>query len=187
MALFPLFINIEGKNVLIVGAGEVALRKIEKLLPFKPKITVVAKEIKRDEIKKLAEEGKINLINRGFLFTDIDRKELVIVAVDDINLQREIYNYCVRKKIPVNSVDSPDYCTFIFPAYVKKDDIVIGITTSGNLPGLSAKLRKHIEKNIPENLEDIFQKIKNVREELPKGKDRQKKILQLIDELFEEE
>ena len=184
MALFPLFINIENKEVLVVGAGEVALRKIEKLLPFQPKITVVAKEIKRDEIKELAEEGKINLIKRGFLFTDIDRKELVIVAVDDINLQREIYNYCVRKKIPVNSVDSPDYCTFIFPAYVKKDNIVIGITTSGKAPALSGKLREIVEDCLPDNIENILKELEEIKKKYPKGKERQKLIMEKLDELI---
>jgi len=185
MALFPLFVNIEEKEVLVVGAGEVALRKIEKLLPFKPKITVVAKEIKKDEIKKLADEKKINLINRSFLFTDVDGKELVIVAVDDINLQREIYNYCYRKKIPVNSVDSPQFCTFIFPAYVKKDDIVIGITTSGKAPGLSKKLKEIIEKSLPENIENILKKLEEIRKKYPKGKKRQNLILKTVNKLLE--
>jgi precorrin-2 dehydrogenase/sirohydrochlorin ferrochelatase len=182
MALFPMFVDIEGKNILIVGAGEVALRKIEKLIPFKPKLTVVAKEIVREEIKKLAEENNIHLIERNFLFTDIDGKEIVIVAVDDINLQREIYNYCVRRKIPVNSVDSPNYCTFIFPAYVKRGDIVVGITTSGNAPGLSGRLRKLIENYLPEDLENILDELIKIRESMPKGEERQEVIKKLVEE-----
>ncbi len=182
MALFPMFVDIKDKNVLIVGAGEVALRKIEKLIPFEPNITVVAKEIVRDEIKDLAEKHNIHLIERAFLFTDIDGKEIVIVAVDNIDLQREIYNYCVRRKIPVNSVDSPDYCTFIFPAYVKRGDIVIGITTSGKAPGLSGKLRKLIESYLPEDLENILDELIKIRETLPKGEERQELIKKLVDE-----
>ncbi len=182
MALFPIFIDIQGKNILIVGAGEVALRKIEKLLPFNPKITVVAKEIVREEIKHLSKENKIKIVERPFLFTDIDGKEIVIVAVDDIDLQREIYNYCVRRKIPVNSVDSPDYCTFIFPAYVKKGDIVIGITTSGKAPGLSGKLRKLIESYLPDDLEKILEELIEIRNKLPKGEKRQEIIKKLVDE-----
>jgi precorrin-2 dehydrogenase/sirohydrochlorin ferrochelatase len=182
MALFPMFVDIKDKNVLIVGAGEVALRKIEKLIPFEPKITVVAKEIIREEIRELAKEHSINLVERAFLFTDIDGKEIVIVAVDDIDLQREIYNYCVRRKIPVNSVDSPDYCTFIFPAYVKRGDIVVGITTSGKAPGLSGKLRKLIENSLPEDLEQLLNQLSEIRQKYPKGKERQELILKLIEE-----
>ncbi len=184
MSLFPMFVNLEGKNVLVVGGGNVAARKIEKLLPFKPKITVVAKKIKRDEIKKLAEKHNITLIERQFLFTDIDRKDMVIVAVDDVDLQREVYNYCVRRRIPVNCVDSPDYCTFIFPALVIKDELVIGISTSGTVPGLSAKIREKIENCLPENIEDVLKKLKQIRESMPKGEERQKKILEIINKLL---
>jgi len=184
MALFPLFINLENKEVLVVGGGEIALRKIEKLLPFNPKITVVAKEVKAEKIKKLAKEGKIKLIERSFLFTDIDRKEIVIAAIDEIDLQREIYNYCFRRKIPVNSVDSPDYCSFIFPAYVKKKDIVIGITTSGKAPALSKKLKEIIENCLPENIESILYELEKIRKNFPEGKERQKIIIEKLKELL---
>ena len=184
MALFPMFVDIKREKVLIIGGGIVALRKIEKLLPFEPDMKVIAKDFHPDTFQ-LLQEKNIPYEQREFRFSDLKGQKIVIVAVDDINLQKQIFEYTRGKNILVNSVDSPDYCDFIFPAYVKKGDIVIGITTSGNLPGLSAKLRKHIEKNLPENLEDIFNQIKKVREELPKGEERQRKILQLIDELFE--
>lgn len=183
MAYFPIFISLEDKNVLIVGAGKVAERKVEKLLPFNPNITVVAKDIKSSSIKKLAKEKKINLINRGFLFTDLDNKELVIVAVDNIDLQREIYNYCFRRKIPVNSVDNPKYCTFLFPAYVKEKEIVIGISTSGYAPALAKKLKEKIKQCLPENLEEVFEKLKNIRKNKDKGEERQNLIYKVLSEL----
>lgn len=184
MAYFPIFVNLENKEVLIVGAGEVALRKIEKLIPFNPNITVIAKEIKKEEIRELAEKNKIKLIERYFLFTDLDRKDLVIVAVDDLELQREIYNYCYRRKIPINSVDSPDYCSFIFPAYIKKGDIVIGISTSGKAPALSSALKNIIEEALPENIEEIKEILEEIRKKYPKGTERQKLILDKIKELL---
>lgn len=184
MALFPMFVDIKGQKVLIVGGGVVALRKIEKLLPFEPDMKVVSKDFHPDTVK-LIKEKNIPYEKREFRFSDLEGQKIVIVAVDDIDLQKQIFEKTRGKNILVNSVDSPDYCDFIFPAYVKKGDIVIGITTSGKLPGLSAKLRKYIEKTLPENLEDIFNQIKKIREELPKGEERQKKILQLIDQLFE--
>ncbi|SNZ08582.1 precorrin-2 dehydrogenase / sirohydrochlorin ferrochelatase [Persephonella hydrogeniphila] len=184
MALFPMFIDIKNKKVLIVGGGMVALRKIEKLIPFDPDLKVISIDF-HPETYKIIKENSIPYEKRAFSFSDLDNVDIVIVAVDDIDLQREIFEKTRDKNILVNSVDSPDYCDFIFPAYVKRGEIVIGITTSGNLPGLSAKLRKHIEKTLPENLEEIFEQIKRVREKLPKGEERQKKILQLIDKLFE--
>lgn len=184
MAYFPVFISLEDKNVLIVGAGKVAERKIEKLLPFNPNITVVAKDIKSDFIKKLSKKNKVKLISRAFLFTDLDCKDLVIVAVDDINLQREIYNYCYRRKIPVNSVDSPQYCTFLFPAYIKEKDIVIGISTSGYAPALAKKLKEKIKECLPENLGEVFEKLKNIRKNKNKGEERQNLIYEILNKYF---
>jgi len=184
LSYFPMFVSLKGKNVLIVGAGTVAYRKIEKLLPFEPNIYVVAKQIKEEKILKLANSGKIRFENRSFLFTDLDGKDMVIVAVDNLDLQREIYNCCYRRKIPVNSVDSPDYCTFLFPAYVKEGDIVIGISTSGFAPALAKKLKEEIKKCLPENLRDMFYKLKSIRKTMEKGKEREKLIKKLIDKYF---
>ncbi|NPA13248.1 MAG: bifunctional precorrin-2 dehydrogenase/sirohydrochlorin ferrochelatase [Aquificae bacterium] len=183
MALFPMFVNLKGKNVLIIGGGQVAFRKIEKILPFKPNLKVVAKGFS-PQVKSYLEQNSIPFEEREFRFTDLDGVDIVIVAVDDIPLQKEIFQYTRDKKIMVNSVDSPDYCDFIFPAYVKREDVVIGITTSGEAPGLSAKLRKYIQQCLPENLEDILNQVKNLRNSLPKGEERQKRIIQLVERLF---
>ncbi|WP_457639355.1 precorrin-2 dehydrogenase/sirohydrochlorin ferrochelatase family protein [Persephonella sp.] len=184
MALFPMFVDLSDKKVLVVGGGIVALRKIEKLLPFSPSMKVVSKEF-LPEVISILEENNIPYEKRAFRSEDLENIDIVIVAVDDIGLQKDIFRQTRNTNILVNSVDSPDYCDFIFPAYVKKGDIVIGISTSGSAPGLSAKIRKHIEKTLPDNLEDILQEIKKVRNSLPKGEERQKKILQLVDRLFE--
>ncbi|WP_297887849.1 bifunctional precorrin-2 dehydrogenase/sirohydrochlorin ferrochelatase [Sulfurihydrogenibium sp.] len=185
MAFFPMFFDIEGKEVLVVGGGDIAFRKVEKLLPFNPKITLVAEKIKNNAIKILFQEQKIKIIERKFLFSDIDGKDIVIVAVDDVNLQRDIYMYCNEKKIFVNSVDSPDYCNFIFPAYIKKGDIVIGITTSGKAPSLSGKLREIIEKSLPSNIENILDELDKIRKSHPKGKERQEILIKKLREIFE--
>ena len=185
MAYFPLFIDLQDKKVLVVGAGEVALRKIEKLLPFNPKITVVAKKVKQEKVYKLAKEKKINLIERPFSFEDLKEKDLVIVAVDDINLQKQIYEYCKDKKIPVNSVDSPKFCSFIFPAYIKKADLIIGVSTSGKAPALAGKLKKTLEECLPENIEVILDQLEEIRKKLPKGKERQKLIKEKLTELLD--
>ncbi|RUM49106.1 MAG: hypothetical protein DSY47_04220 [Hydrogenothermus sp.] len=104
--------------------------------------------------------------------------------MDDINLQREIYNYCYRRKIPVNSVDSPQYCTFLFPAYIKEKDIVIGISTSGYAPALAKKLKEKIKECLPENLGEVFEKLKNIRKNKDKGEERQNLIYKILNKYF---
>ncbi|WP_456401096.1 precorrin-2 dehydrogenase/sirohydrochlorin ferrochelatase family protein [Persephonella sp.] len=179
MALFPLFINLAEKKILIVGAGNVALRKIEKLIPFTKNIKVVAKETLK-EVEELCKREKIELIKKEFSLEDLNGIDIAIVAVDNIELQKMIFNFCRSKGILVNSVDSPDYCDFIFPAYVKRGDIVIGITTSGKAPGLSGKLREIIEKNLPPNIENLLEELSEIRKKEEKGERRQKLIMDII-------
>jgi precorrin-2 dehydrogenase/sirohydrochlorin ferrochelatase len=176
-----MFVNLKEKDILVVGAGNVALRKIEKLLPFSPKITVVAKKVSQ-QVEDLCKKNGIKVIKRPFKKEDLKGKDIVIVAVDNIDLQKEIYSKCKELKIHVNSVDSPDYCDFIFPAYVKKGDIVIGITTSGKAPGLSGKIREIIENALPDNLEELLDELVRIRQTKEKGKERQKLIKKIIEE-----
>ena len=183
MALFPIFISLENKNILIVGGGKVAYRKIEKILPFNPNLFVVSKEFSK-ETEELLKKHDIPFKRKSFEFSDLENIDIVIIAVDDIDLQKEIFNYTRGKNILVNSVDSPDYCDFIFPAYVKKGDLVIGISTSGKVPGLSAKIREFIENLLPENIENILNDLEKLRKSMPKGKKRQEKIIKKINQIF---
>lgn len=181
MNLFPFFIDMENKDVLVVGGGEVALRKIEKILPFNPKITVVAKKLNK-KIIELSDKYQFAVIKKSFELKDLENRDIVIVALDDIKLQEEIFNFVKDKKILINSVDSPDFCNFIFPAYIKKGDIVIGLTTSGKVPALTAVLRELIENSLPEDIESFLDDIYEKRKSLPKGKERQEYIKNLVKE-----
>ena len=174
MAYFPLFVDLEDKNILVVGGGKVAERKISILLQFSRNITVVAKKIKSEKIKRFSIDRKINLKERLFQLSDLDNTDLVIVAVDDISLQKKIYDECMKRKIPVNSVDSIDYCSFIFPAIIKEEDLVIGISSSGKAPALAGRLKDIIKDCLPKNLKLVLKEVAKLRESLPKGLERQK-------------
>ncbi len=170
MAYFPLFIDLKGKKVLIIGAGKVAYRKIEKLMPFGAEIYVVAKEVKDKRILEI--KNNINLELREFKLDDLENKDIVINATDDIELQKLVYEKCIELKIPINSVDSPKYCSFIFPAYIKEDEIVIGISTSGKAPILSKWLKDLIKDCLPKNLNLIFKEVSEKRRLLKNKKNR---------------
>ncbi len=183
MPFFPAFIDISGKEILVVGGGEVATRKVEKLLPFGGRITVVAPKITK-RIKELWRDGKINLRRRKFLVGDLRNKKMVIVAVNDLRLQERIFRLCERRGILCNSVDSPEFCSFIFPALVVKGDLVIGISTSGKAPALSRRLRELFESCLPDDIDSILKTVENRRRELPKGKARQKAMIDLSKRLI---
>lgn len=118
MAYFPFYIDIKDKKILVVGGGKVALRKVEKLLQFEPKITVVAPFI-CDEIRKLG----VSIIERKFIDSDIDNIFCAISATDDEVVNGHIFKLCSEKNILVNTVDDKDKCGFIFQHWLIKMEL----------------------------------------------------------------
>lgn len=163
MGYFPFFVDVENQNCLVVGGGVVALRKIEKLLPFNPNITVVSPKVH----KEILSIKNINIIKRKFDFNDLNEKSFVITATDDKTLNKEIYNSCEENNIPVNTVDDKDKCSFIFPALARNNGVTVAISTSGKSPLYAKYLRKKIEnliqdsESIVDNLSKYREKIKN--------------------------
>lgn len=163
MGYFPFFVDVENQNCLVVGGGVVALRKIEKLLPFNPNITVVSPKVH----KEILSIKNINIIKRKFDFNDLKEKSFVITATDDKVLNKEIYNSCKENNIPVNTVDDKDNCSFIFPALARNNGVTVAISTSGKSPLYAKYLRKKIEnliqdsESIVDNLSKYREKIKN--------------------------
>lgn len=163
MGYFPFFVDVENQNCLVVGGGVVALRKIEKLLPFNPNITVVSPKVH----KEILSIENINIIKRKFDFNDLKEKSFVITATDDKVLNKEIYNFCKENNIPINTVDDKDNCSFIFPALAKNNGVTVAISTSGKSPLYAKYLRKKIEnliqdsESIVDNLSKYREKIKN--------------------------
>ena len=132
MAFFPIFINLSDCRVLIAGGGDVAFRKAWQLREYTAEITVVAPDFVSD-FEKL--RGDITLRKKVFAFEDLDNCGMVIAATDDYALNTEISRKCRESGILVNAADSPENCDFYFPALVRRDDLVIGISSSGTAPG----------------------------------------------------
>ncbi|MBQ3031370.1 MAG: bifunctional precorrin-2 dehydrogenase/sirohydrochlorin ferrochelatase [Anaerotignum sp.] len=182
MSYFPFFMEIKDKECLVVGGGMVALRKIEKLLPFGVKITVVS-PVFCSEIEEL--EG-IDRICRRFEREDIEGKMFVIGATDNEAVNRDISVLCREKNIPVNIVDDPKKCTFFFPALVKQGEFVAGFSSGGGSPLAAQYIRKKVEDAVPVGFDKVVDVLSAVREqvkaEIPDMKKREsvfKKIFAL--------
>ena len=172
MAYFPAFIKLDGQNILIVGGGNIAYEKLTHLLDFTNNIKVIAKDIS-EEMFELIKKNNLIYEKREYKKNDIDDIGIVIVAVDNILLQKEIF--LQSKNYPnclCNSVDSVDYCDFIFPSYIKKDDLTIAVSTSGSSPAVAKYLRKFLQETIPDNIGEFLNKMKTYRKTMPKGKER---------------
>jgi len=140
MAFYPLFLELAGREVLVVGAGKVGLRKIRGLLEAGARVTVVAPRAEA-ELVRLGVCWRC----RGFRKTDLDGKALAFTATDDRRVNRRIGIEARRRGIPVNVADAPGECDFIVPARVRSGNLQVAISTGGRNPRLAAELRKKLE------------------------------------------
>lgn len=171
MAFFPMFVDLDGKNVLIVGGGRVAARKVEKLLPFGCTITVVSSRI-REEIYAMG----VQTLLRDFTDADMEMRDVVIAATDDPELNTRVCNLAKAKGIPVNSVDDKKNCTFLFPALVKRGKLTVGVCSSGASPSAAKWVKQQVEDVLPDKTEDILEYLDNLRGRFPAGKTRQEML-----------
>ena len=149
MNTFPLFFKLEGRKALIVGGGDVALRKADLLSRAGACITVLAPNIS-DEIQALLSDSKHELIYENYNKTYMTGARVIIAATDDETLNHQVHADATALNIPVNVVDTPHLCDFIFPAIVDRNPIVIGISSNGKAPVLARLLRARLETLIPQ-------------------------------------
>ena len=175
MSYFPAFIKLDDKKILLLGGGNIALEKLEKLLVFTKDIVVVSLEFS-EEMLSLIESEKLIYEKRAYKVGDIKEFSIVVIAVDDIPLQKAIFDESKSYKCLCNSVDSVEYCDFIFPSFIKKDDLTIAVSTSGASPAFAKHFRAYLERLIPDGISDFLQEMKDLRKSLPKGKERMKML-----------
>lgn len=177
MSGFPFFMEIGGKTGLIVGGGEVARRKAEKLLDFGAELIVVAPEILDD----LKNREQVTALERPFREEDLDCKPaFVVTATDEPAVNRKVAEACQARNILVNVADDEGACGFVFPALVKKGDMIVGISTDGASPTAARVYRQRIEASLPKQTPELMDYLRRNRADIkaayPKGKLRTKLI-----------
>ena len=143
--LFPMFMRLEGRQVLVVGAGKVGEPKIGGLLQAGAHIRVVALQAS-PAVRDWAREEKIELAVRAFSSDDLAGAFLTIVATNSRTLNERVYKEAQRRGVLCNVVDVPDRCDFFYPAVVRRGDLQIAVSTAGQSPSLAQKIRQQLEK-----------------------------------------
>src|SRR5689334_21112995 len=144
---YPVYLNLSGKRVLIIGGGEVAERKIESLLETGASILVATPGV-TSRIALLAAEKRIDLHRRNYKTANCSGAAFVVSATDDSAVSETVCRDAHAAGALVNTADQPALCDFIMPAVVRRGDIAIAISTGGTSPGLAARLRQKIAKLI---------------------------------------
>ncbi|NBQ34324.1 MAG: siroheme synthase [Gammaproteobacteria bacterium] len=148
MKHLPIFLNLQNSDCLIIGGGDIALRKIKILLRAQANVTCISIESCKG-IHKLANDGRIKLYERAYANDDIQKQTLVIASTDKKDLNKEIADLCKTKSIPVNVVDSAELSTFLIPAIIDRSPIQIAVSSEGASPVLMRLLRAKLESSIP--------------------------------------
>lgn len=148
MDYFPVFLKLKDQACLVVGAGEIAARKIELLARAGAKITVIASEIS-PSVSNLQATHHLKLLQRPFSPEDVDGFRLVVSATDNTETNHLVAKTATAQNIPVNVVDNPELCSFIFPAIIDRSPIIAAVSSGGAAPVLARLLRAKIETVIP--------------------------------------
>jgi uroporphyrin-III C-methyltransferase/precorrin-2 dehydrogenase/sirohydrochlorin ferrochelatase len=151
MKYFPIFLDTTDLTCLVVGAGEVAARKVELLLKTSADITVVAPWV-CDTVQRFAKEEKIKLFVRPYCDSDMTNKQMVFVATDNSEINKQIHDEARVQKILVNVVDNTPLCQFITPSIVDRSPIIIAMSSGGVAPVLLRYLRQKLESVIPQKV-----------------------------------
>jgi len=160
--LYPLFLNIEGKRCLVVGAGKVACRKIESLLEYGAEIIVVSPRAE-DKIIDWQARNLIKFIPREFEAADLDNIFMVFIATDDKSMNQTIAGLCKQKGILVNAVDDPENCDFFVPALLRRHSLTVAISTEGKSPAFAAWLKRQLEREIGEEFGELVEMLGEIR------------------------
>lgn len=145
MEYYPLFLDIRDKRCVVVGGGLVAGRKVKDLLSCGARVVVITPEMDK-RLARLAAEGRIETIGRGYRRGDLQGAALVFAATGDSDLNRRISADAGRQNTPVNVVDNPGSCSFIVPAKIRKGNLTVAVSSGGSAPLAVKRVRQEMEK-----------------------------------------
>lgn len=164
-AYYPVSLNIKDRKCVVVGGGEVALRKVRALLEHGARVTVISPNL-IPELIRLAQHGEITALNREYRAGDLKDSFMAIAATDDSDTNRQVVREARDKAVLVNVVDDAQNSDFIVPSCLRRGDVTIAIATAGRSPALARKIRTSLEEKFGEEYAALAQLLDEVRTEL---------------------
>jgi len=162
---FPIFVDLQGVPVVVIGAGAVAERKVSALLEAGARVTVVAPDVS-SAIEGWASEGRLRLERRPYQAGDLHGARLAYAATGTDEVSRAVRNEAREVGIWLNAVDQPDLCDFITPAVVRRGDLTLAISTNGRAPGLAKSIREQLEGHFHEDYGAVVEQAAAERDRL---------------------
>jgi siroheme synthase-like protein len=151
---YPIYLDIEDRDVLIVGGGNVCARKAETMMKYGARVTIVSPEC-TDEIEQWAAQKALLVRRKTYEEGDLEGASIVIASTDDQCINARVARDCRRRKIPVNVVDVTHLCEFIVPAIVEQGSIQIAVSTGGKSPALARTLKEDLQKFVGPEYDEV--------------------------------
>lgn len=165
VSYYPIFLNIQSKKCVVVGGGEIALRKVKTLLEHGASVEVVS-PVFCPELVKISEKGKVKSQTRNYKSQDLKGALLAIAATDDADTNQRIFIDAKKLGVLVNVVDVPQYSDFIVPSSMTRGDITIAVSTSGKSPALARKIRTELENQLGDEYSKVAEIVSETRNQL---------------------
>jgi precorrin-2 dehydrogenase/sirohydrochlorin ferrochelatase len=159
---YPLFLDLAGQKVIVIGAGRVAERKIRLLLAAKAHITVVAPRA-TTSIRKLSSNKRVRCLRRTYRVGDLRTARLVVAATNDEKLNERVCRDAKRRRLPVNCAAPPEAGNFIVPSVVRRGNLTIAISTGGSSPALAKRIRRELEQYLHAGYAGVATKMATIR------------------------
>jgi precorrin-2 dehydrogenase len=144
-ALFPMFMKLEGRRCVVVGAGNIATEKLASVLDADAEVQVIAPQ-DSEQIAALAGEGRLTWRAAEFEPEHLDGAFLVVAATGDPRINKLVFRAARERGVLCNAVDEPERCDFFYPAVVRRGDLQIAISTAGKSPALAQRIRRELEE-----------------------------------------
>ncbi len=162
---YPVFLNVKGKRCLVVGGGQVALRKVEVMLEHGADLELISPEL-CPELARLAESKAIRVLTREYHEGDLKDAFVTIAATDDRDINQRVAVEARKRAVLVNVVDDADNSDFILPSYLRRGDVTIAVSTAGRSPALARKIRARLEETFGDEYASLALLLNQVRAEV---------------------
>jgi siroheme synthase-like protein len=181
MRYLPLFVDLAGRECVVIGGGTVAAHKVELLRGVGATVRVVAPAVCA-EIERLAAEGGVSLDRRSFEPADLEGVALAFAATDDTSVQQEVADEARRRNLWLNAVDDPERCSALMPAILERGPITVAVSTGGASPALAARVRDELGAALGEEYARAAELLGTLRARFAPGPARQRAFAALLDE-----
>lgn len=173
--LFPIFVKMHEIHTLVVGAGPVGLEKLQAILKSSPRarIDVVAREVDEETAEWLIQHETVRLFRKEFEESDLNHKDLVILATNNAGLNERIRTFAKERHLLLNAADKPALCDFYLSSVVQKGNLKLGISTNGKSPTMAKRLKEFFNDILPEEIDETLELMLQYRNQL-KGDFRHK-------------